>query len=263
MTECDNAEIRDLLPDYVAETLSASDLARVTMHLSECTPCQQEVALLRVARAVRPQAVHIDVAAIVARIGTPEQRAAAPHPVPIKLERSEPRSDIAPQIASNIAPNTAPNIAAPISIQRPARARRPMWQIAAMLGVVAVGGMSVVVAERGGFGLMNGGRADSVRAVAISDMAPSRDRGGNGDSVNAASATSVPAIGSAVTEVADASTTRASSRATLVSVGDLGDYTDAELQRMLDRIDKWDGATSSEVMPTLPIVPVPSGGTER
>ncbi len=256
MTECDNAEIRDLLPDYVAEMLSASDLSRVTMHLSECTPCQQEVALLRVARAARPQAVHIDVAAIVALIGKPGQPTATQTPSPLRLERSGARHSA----TTDNRGGSAPPVVSLAPALRSSRARRPMWQMAAVLGVVAVGGLSVVVAERGAFGLLNGGRADSVRSVAAAEPM----RGPTGDSAPPLAGTSNgTAAPLAVNSVADATTRATASRATLVSVGDLSDYTDAELQRMFDRIDKWDGATSSEVMPTLPIVPVPSGGSER
>jgi len=39
-----------------------------------------------------------------------------------------------------------------------------------------------------------------------------------------------------------------------VSYGDLGDYSEAELQRMLDRLEQWDGTSSTEPLPTLPVV---------
>ena len=45
-----------------------------------------------------------------------------------------------------------------------------------------------------------------------------------------------------------------------VSYGDLGDYSEAELQHMLDRLANWDGTSSTEPLPTLPVVPS-SGGS--
>jgi hypothetical protein len=47
-----------------------------------------------------------------------------------------------------------------------------------------------------------------------------------------------------------------------VSYGDLGDYSDAELQRMLERLEKWDGTSSTEPLPTLPVVAT-VGGSAR
>jgi hypothetical protein len=47
-----------------------------------------------------------------------------------------------------------------------------------------------------------------------------------------------------------------------VSYGDLGDYSEDELQRMLDRLDEWDGATSTEPLPGVPILPNSEGGTQ-
>jgi len=42
-------------------------------------------------------------------------------------------------------------------------------------------------------------------------------------------------------------------------LGDLSEYSDEELQRVLDGLEKWDGATSVEPLPSLPIVPVSRG----
>jgi hypothetical protein len=44
-----------------------------------------------------------------------------------------------------------------------------------------------------------------------------------------------------------------------LSLGDLSEYSDEELQRVLDRLDKWDGATSTDPLTPLPIVSVSRG----
>lgn len=247
MTECDNAEIRDVLPDYVAETLSAAEMSRVALHVAECMACQDEVALLRVARAARPQAVHIDVDAIVSRLAKPGKLKATPVPN-----------------SPSVAVATARTMPPAFVSQRALRSRRNIWQFAAALAVVAIGGLSVVVARSGGVGLRNLGGLDSTQLsdVAIggtpaSPFTPGSTYGyGTGkDSSQTLFETRIPAVASA-----EAVTSRTQ---TVVSVGDLSDYTDAELQRMLDRLDKWDGATSSEVMPTMPLVPVGSNGAKQ
>jgi len=46
-----------------------------------------------------------------------------------------------------------------------------------------------------------------------------------------------------------------------VSYGDLGDYSEAELESMIDRLDQWDGATNTEPLPGVPILPNAGGGS--
>ena len=242
MTECDNAEIRDVLPDYVAETLSAAQMSRISMHVAECGACQAEVALLRVARASRPQAVHIDVDAIVARLGKPAQATALSVPSGVRVAVAAPSA-----------------VQVPSMTQRAKRSRRNVWQFAAALAVIAIGGLSVVVARSGSAGLNNVSGLDSTQlsdfAVGASPLSSSSAPLGSGSGATAQMfEQTIPPLASA-----EGATVNASAQS-VVSVGDLSVYTDAELQRMLDRLEKWDGATSSEVMPTMPLAPVGSRG---
>ena len=46
MTDCTNAQIRDLLPDVLHGTLAESDKMRVLGHLAECSLCMDELELL-------------------------------------------------------------------------------------------------------------------------------------------------------------------------------------------------------------------------
>jgi len=243
MTECNNAEIRDVLPDYVADTLSAAELSRISMHVAECGACREEVALLRIARNARPQAVHIDVDAIVARLVKPGH--IVPEPVP-----SSP----------GVAAATARTTQTPFVSQRALRSRRNVWQFAAALALVAVGGLSVAVARSGSIALTNVSPIDSAQ---LSDVATGAAPSSSLTATLGARSGSAPAMfEQTIPSVAGAGPARARTQ-TVVSVGDLSDYTDAELQRMLDRVDKWDGATSGDVMPTMPLVPVGSSGAKQ
>src|SRR5215218_6246826 len=70
MTDCSNAEIRDLLPDYVHDRLSVTDHVRVEQHLVSCAECTDELALLQTVFEIRP-AVSVNIAAIVAALPKP------------------------------------------------------------------------------------------------------------------------------------------------------------------------------------------------
>ena len=220
MTDCDNAAIRDLLPDMAAGTLPAAEASRVAAHVNGCADCAAELSLIRTARALRPHARPIDVPSIVAQLPRPAVRMA-----------------------------TAPSLDR--AARRPAWQTRGVWRMAATLGVIIAGGWSVMLLRSGSLATVGVDRVDSARLSdtgAIVALSPSTSRGG----------TSSPTDGGA-----DGARGAASARtATAVSFGDLGDYSDEELQRVLDRLDKWDGATSTETMSTTPIVPVDRGGSE-
>jgi hypothetical protein len=44
-------------------------------------------------------------------------------------------------------------------------------------------------------------------------------------------------------------------RGVSLSVGDLSEYSDDELEAIMARLDKWDGATSADPLPGVPILP--------
>ncbi len=207
MTDCGNAEIRDLLPDLAAGALSPVERSRVQAHVDHCAECAGELALLRTARALRPAAIAIDVAGIVARLPRPEPRVTVvddPSIVSLDAHRELQRATQARRAAS-----------------------RSVWRMAAAIGVIIAGGWSVVMVQSGGIGMMTAGRSDSVQLV----------------------------------DAAESARVAVASQRVSVSFGDLGDYTDEELEGVLDRLDQWDGATSTEAVTTSPILPVPPGGT--
>ena len=47
MNDCQNAEMRDQLPDLLHERLAATERAVVMAHLDGCVDCRDELALLR------------------------------------------------------------------------------------------------------------------------------------------------------------------------------------------------------------------------
>lgn len=54
MTDCMNAEIRDLLPDVLHGSLSPADQARVAEHVAACAECTAELQLLEQVHASYP-----------------------------------------------------------------------------------------------------------------------------------------------------------------------------------------------------------------
>lgn len=226
MSDCENTAMRDLLPDVVAERLSDVETARVRRHIDGCAACDAELSLLRAVRAARPRPVAIDVAKIVAQLPRPAAHAAGgtdPNVVSLESRR-----------------------AASLPATRPSVWRtRSVWRMAATIGVIIAGGWSVVLLRSGGVAPMMAGASDSVRLVAAAESL----------------GTAVSSVAAAVDSPTATKTAASSTAGAVVSFGDVGDYTDEELQRVLDRLDRWDGATSTETVTTAPILPIPAGGT--
>ena len=215
MTECENADIRDLLPDLAADLLSPVEFARVRMHVDACADCSAELALLRTARAIRPLVGSIDVARIVSQLPKPPAA-------------TEPDTSVRSLDAHRAARRGSPALMS-----------RSVWRVAATLGVVIAGGWSVYLVQSGGLPQVAGSRADTAQlAYAV-------------EGASLASDTLAAALANATTDV---------NSGVAVSFGDVGDYTDEELQRVLDRLDKWDGATSPEAVTTTPILAASRGG---
>jgi hypothetical protein len=263
MTECENAALRDVLPDYVAEGLDATMTATVAEHLSRCTACAAEVALLRVARAVRPQAVHVDVDRIVSRLIVPARNVS-----PLTVNRSLSQESSSSSASASAAETSTASVI-DISSARSRRSNRGLWQFAAAVGVVAMGSLSFLTARSGQVGLPIAVRSDTAQLGEAAERTlgakesvaqirtPSAAERAVSSTSNAGTPASVDAqIGSVDAQRANAN----NARAAVVSVGDLSDYTDAELQKLLDRLDRWDGASSSEVMPSMPLVRVGGRG---
>ena len=215
MTECRTPEMQDLLPDYASASLDATAAASVEQHLLICDPCRDDIVLLRRARAIRPTAVPVDIARIVAGL---------PRPTPtLRLVRSSHDQSLV--------------VAAATSNARPRRRwSASVWQVAAAVGVMVVGGTSLLVSRNSPVSL-TGARSNEAQLAEAAESTLARTGG------SVAALDSPASIGRALRE----------SRVS-VSYGDLGDYSEAELQRMLDRLEQWDGTSSTEPLPTLPVV---------
>lgn len=226
MTDCPNAEIRDLLPDYLHEQLSSSEQATVDAHLAVCRACADELALLKAVLAVRPIRT-ANVSAIVRALPTAIPAAA------VEAASNSGRDAVGAGVRS-IA--SAPSV-------RTRRFGMREWRAIAAVALVAVGGMSVIVAKRG--------------VMAVADVPPMND---------SAAATQVGALGAttpAVAQVAESAaggTAATPSKAPALSVGELSDYSDAELESVIQRLDKWDGAAAAEPLPGVPLLPVSASG---
>jgi anti-sigma factor RsiW len=76
MSDCLNVEIRELLPEYLGGTLSASRRAEVDAHVASCAECGDELAVLRLVREAYAEAPAINVMAIVAALPRKSARTA-------------------------------------------------------------------------------------------------------------------------------------------------------------------------------------------
>lgn len=233
MTECRSPELQDLLPDFAAELLDDERTARVRSHLIVCAACAEDAALLRVARRLRPPIDGIDVARIVASLPAPPGGGVvAPTRGPVQVGDTSGR--FAPALPSRH--------------ERPARRQAVMgvsvWRLAATLGVIIAGGVSLVVARQGLVGI-----DPAARPPRVTTVAESVTEVGQGPR---AIVSGLPGAAEGAPVVA--------ARTVSVSYGDLGDYTADELQHMLDQLEQWDGATNEEPLPSSPMAS-PRGGT--
>jgi anti-sigma factor RsiW len=67
MRDCADGAMRDRLPDFVHETLSAREHAAVAAHVAACADCADEVALIRSVRAAYPVPA-VDMSRVVASL---------------------------------------------------------------------------------------------------------------------------------------------------------------------------------------------------
>ncbi|HTJ21849.1 MAG TPA: zf-HC2 domain-containing protein [Gemmatimonadaceae bacterium] len=76
MNDCQNAKIRDQLPDLLHDRLGADERAAVLAHVESCADCREELELLRAARAMlQAQAPRVDVNWVVNALPAATQRA--------------------------------------------------------------------------------------------------------------------------------------------------------------------------------------------
>lgn len=78
MTECNNPELKEQLPDLAAESLDDATREGVVQHVQTCTACTEEYEILRAVRSAQMPVPYINVARIV--------RALPPAPIPVRPE---------------------------------------------------------------------------------------------------------------------------------------------------------------------------------
>jgi anti-sigma factor RsiW len=138
MSDCSNVEIRELLPEYIGGTLSDARRSEVSAHLATCQECAEELELLKLVReayAATTPAVNVD--AIVSKL---------------------PRKPAAPSIRSV-------RSGAPVGRSW---IRSQVFQIAAVVSFVAVGGISLAVARSFFDGNTSATNGDTTVAIAES-----------------------------------------------------------------------------------------------
>lgn len=228
MIECRSPELQDLLPDYVAESLDSVEMARVRDHLVSCEVCADDLLVLQLVQQARPRVAVPDIARIVAALPAAPSRHGVEFTGP-RLVRDEPAASV-------------PSTASTGQRRRPGATvfGRSVWRVAAILGVMIAGGTSVVVARRG---IIDVEGPMATQAVTSTD--------------SVRTVASVPSGSESLTVAMSASPVHGVS----VSYGDLGDYSEAELESMIDRLDQWDGATNTEPLPGVPILPNAGGGS--
>ena len=217
MTDCTNAEIRDLLPDYVHDQLTITDLARVQQHVASCADCAEELALLQTVLAIRPQTRAINIADVVARLPKPGQFTTV----------------MTSEVGRVAGADGVRDIASAKSVARKSLTFGN-WRAVAAVAVITVGALSVTLARQG---FMGNGVAPLTDSATVAEL---QSRGG--------------AVG-AGNLLQDSANAGANQSRVSLSVGDPSDYTDDELEAMMARLDKWDGSASADPLPTVPILP--------
>lgn len=217
MTDCSNAEIRDLLPDYVHDQVSVTDLARVELHVASCADCAEELALLQTVLALRPQTRAVNVADIVASLPKPGQFTTVTAPDDVRAAAVAGVRDIAS--ARSAAPKTR---------------RFGNWRAVAAVAVMTVGALSFTLARQGAEG---NGLAPLTDSATVAEL-ELRGAAIGGDNA-----------------LQDSANRGANPSRVSLSVGDPSDYSDEELEAMMARLDKWDGSASADPLPTVPILP--------
>lgn len=216
MIECTNVDMQDQLPDLLAGMLSVEQREVVEAHIALCATCRAEFALLETVRRVRPAPPALDIAAIVAALPTPGANASA--------ERSNNRAFRV--ITGGQATEAAsPRRTARIGTNRPAVFGQTFMRYAAVLTLVAVGGLSLVMADRSPTSLTDGTQLDSsLVARAPFDVAFASD---------ATPYSSEAVLVQPVVSVAPS----------VLPIQELSAYSDAELTLLMEQLEAWDGAT--------------------
>lgn len=213
MTECESAEMRDVLPDLIHATLGRDRVAEVEAHVASCAECAAEIDLLKAVVASAPRAPELDLNRIVNAIPTPTGRGLLLH-----QGGSQPVGSRKPQTFWS----------------------RPLLRVAAAAAIITAGGLSLLV----GRDALNPER-QARPSVGYPQVAPA--------AVAAAPAQVAPSTPTAVTQSAPAARPVASAGLSLGGgeVQDLSDEHLATLLSEMDRLDPIPAAEPEALTPSF------------
>jgi len=215
MSDCPNAEVRDLLPDLLHDRLDARTRARVLAHVDGCADCRSELELLRSLRG--------------------------------SLDRGTPRVDVNRIVAALPTP-------ASVRPSQHRRAWRVLsdWRIAAAVTFIVAGGTSVVVMRDVRDGGSDSTGAAAALHVA---KATSETTAATGSTVRppAPSATTPPSETRHVTPPSSAGQGSAQAVASMNEPKDdqIGDLNERQLKSLLKAIENMDATPSTEPDPVV------------
>jgi hypothetical protein len=223
MSDCPNADIRDLLPDLLHDRLDAGTRARVVAHIDDCADCRSELELLRFARS--------------------------------SLDRDTPRVEVNRIVAALPTPSSV----RPLQRRRGWRVLND-WRIAAAVTFIVAGGTSVVVMHNVRDGGSDSANVTAVRhvggAASESTVNTSPSIPGNGVRSPAPNATTaaVPTQPRSVKTPAPAGQGNAESLATTdeqtpVANNRIGDLNERQLKSLLNAIEHMDATPITEPEP--------------
>ena len=189
MTNCTNSEIRDMLPDLEHGKLSVPVRQTVEEHLAGCESCREDLRIIRTVKTAAVFAPSIDVDSVVRQI--PPYRM----PVPAK--------------------------------EAPARSRVTRWLVAATIGVLLIGGGTLLKNRQN--------ESPSRLGAALPDS----------QMVIAESAPPVPDVGRVLGQPAHTPA--------LALVADVQELSDGNLQQLMSELENFDALPNSEPEPVFAV----------
>jgi hypothetical protein len=191
MSDCQARDIQEMLPDLLHRMLSSDDRERVEAHRAGCESCREELAVIRTVKAAAVFVPPIDVGKIVRQI--------------------PPYTPIEP------------------AVRAPARARATQWLVAATVGILIIGGGSVIWNRQPG-------TPDS--AVTATPPLPAPDVGSN--------SVQLPAQSGAIQAVSSAAPTFA-------LAADVTSLSDRDLVQLMNEMDDFDALPNAEPEPVIAV----------
>ncbi len=234
MRDCENGEIRDLLPEYLHDALEPVARARVEAHLASCDACAAELSLLRGIRGALSRAPAVDVS----RIAESVRRATS----------ASSRRGVHAETDGGGAARRAPG----------SRRRLEAWQWSVAAAVLVAVGTFAYAAS-------HGSRPPLVAPVAVR---PERTMPGSAsrparDTSRALATPATPSTTLAQRDERSHAGSRAPSAATVIApstapdadalLGGLGELSDEDARAMLERLDQVQALPDAEPAPVLDV----------